>query len=74
MVWNSIDSNKHEWGIQRFSHLDKATKYEYLTNVTNMTLKGRFYDTNIDVDHLHHAFHPYTKSTPVSTLYDHSHQ
>ena len=56
MNWNGTDPNENKSGIQIFSHLDKPTKYEYLTNITDHILKGRFFDTNTDVNYLHHAF------------------
>ena len=37
--------------IQRFSHLDIPTKYQYLTGVTILIPTGRFFDTIIDVDY-----------------------
>jgi len=38
-------------GIQRFSHLDISTKYQYLTGNINLIPPGRFLDTIFDVDY-----------------------
>ena len=55
MFWNDIDSNKH-LGIQRFSHLDICTKYQYLTGVTILIPMSRFFGTIIVVGYWYHAF------------------
>jgi hypothetical protein len=34
MVWNDIDPNNNS-GMQRFSHLDISTKYQYLPGSIN---------------------------------------
>ena len=55
MVWNNIDSNKH-LGIQRFSHLDIRTKYQYLTGATILIPMSRFFGTITAVGYWYHAF------------------
>ena len=37
-------------GIQRFSHLDIPTKYQYLTGITILIPTDGFFDTIIDYD------------------------
>ena len=54
MVWNGIDPNSNS-GIQRFSHLEAPTEYQYLTGITKLIPTGRFFDTIIDVGHRFHA-------------------
>jgi hypothetical protein len=49
MVQNSVDPNNNS-GIQRLSHLDIPTKYQFLSGITNLTPMGRFFDTTIHVD------------------------
>ena len=49
MVYNDIESNNN-LGIQRFSHFDIPSKYQYLTGITIGIPVGRFFDTIIDVD------------------------
>jgi len=38
-------------GIQRFSHLDIPTKYQYLADIAILIPTGRFFDIVIDVDY-----------------------
>ena len=45
MVYNNNSS------IQRFSHLDIPTRYQYLTSVTILIPMDRFSDTIIDADY-----------------------
>ena len=54
MVWNGIDPNSNS-GIQRISHLEAPTEYQYLTGITNLIPTGRFFDTISDVGHQFHA-------------------
>ena len=49
MNWNGIDPNNN-LGTQRFSHLDRPTKYQYLTGITILIPVDRIFDTIIDVD------------------------
>ena len=50
MVYNGIDSNNN-FSIQRFSHLDIPTKYQYLIDIAILIPTGtRFFETIIDVD------------------------
>jgi hypothetical protein len=49
MVYNGIDPNY--LGLQRFSHLDIPTKYQYRSGITILIPLGRFFDTIIDVDY-----------------------
>ena len=52
MVHNVVDPNLCiPTGIQRFSHLDLLTKYQYLTGITILIPMGRFFDTMIEVDY-----------------------
>ena len=50
MVLNGIDPNTNS-GIQRFSHLDIPTKYQYLTGITILIPTGTFIDSNLDVNY-----------------------
>ena len=50
MAYNGIDPNDFS-GIERFSHHDILTKYQYLTGVTILISTGRFCDTIIGGDH-----------------------
>ena len=43
-------------GLQRFSHLDEATKYQYVIGIVIVMPTGKFFDTIIDVDYWYHAF------------------
>jgi hypothetical protein len=52
MVHNVVDPHLCKpTGIQRFSHLDIFTKYQYLTGITILIPMGRFFDTMIEVDY-----------------------
>jgi hypothetical protein len=46
---NGIDPNY--LGLQRFSHLDIPTKYQYRSGITILIPLGRFFDTIIHVDY-----------------------
>ena len=50
MLKNGIDPN-NDSGIQRCSHFDTPTKYQYLTGITILIPMGRFFHTIIDVDY-----------------------
>ena len=54
-VSNDVDPNNN-LGIQRFSHLEIPTKYQYLTDFTNLVPVGRLFDSIIDVAYWYHAF------------------
>ena len=43
---------KHNYsGIQKISHFDIPTKYQYLIGITILVPTGRFFNTIIDVDY-----------------------
>ena len=46
MIWNGIDPNNNS-GKQRFSHLDRPTKYQYLTRIPILIpMQSHMYPTN----------------------------
>jgi hypothetical protein len=61
---NGIDSGNNS-GVQRVSHLEVPTKYQYLNSITNSIPTGGFFDTIVDVDCRYHAFHLYIVPTLV---------
>jgi hypothetical protein len=66
MVQSGIDP-KNNSGIQRYSHLDIPTKYQYLTGITILIHMSRFTDTILDVDNKYPCIHLYTAPTFIKT-------
>ena len=42
--------------MQRFSHLDIPPKYQYLTGITILIPRSRFFDTILEINYWYHAF------------------
>ena len=55
MLKKGIDPNNNS-GIQRFSHFHLPTKYQCMTDVTNVIPLNRFFTATVVVDYWYHAF------------------
>jgi hypothetical protein len=66
MVQNDIIDPNNNVRVYKISHLELATKYQYLFGIINWIPMDRFFDTIIDVDYRYHAALTYkTGSTLV---------